>query len=339
MPEFFDPEGIATIRPIDYQAVADAARRWRTEQQIRAAVYDRPGIALVLIDCQNSFCTPGFSLFVSGRSGDGAVQDSRRICEFIYRNLNHLTRIFLSLDTHKAMQIFHPAFLLDANNNHPAPFTLISSAEVAEGKWRIDPVVAQDLGLPSGDANLHRYLLHYTRTLEQTGKFQLMVWPYHVILGGIDHALVPAIHEAVFFHNIARQDQAEFLTKGNRPLTENYSVLAPEVTRDDRGQVIAEPNDRFLERLLEYDHIVIAGQAKSHCVAWTVRDLLERASKHDDTFANRVYLLEDCTSPVVIEGGYDFTDDAETAYKQFAQAGAHLVSSKDPITNWPGIKL
>jgi hypothetical protein len=131
IPDFFDPEKIPDIWPVNYRAVAEEAGRWAEKYQVHPAVYDRPRIALVLIDCQNSFCTPGYSLFVQGRSGDAAVHDSRRICEFIYRNLIHLSRIIVSLDTHKAMQIFHPAFLLDVDGKPPEPFTVISSEEVA----------------------------------------------------------------------------------------------------------------------------------------------------------------------------------------------------------------
>ncbi|NIR44022.1 MAG: isochorismatase, partial [Gemmatimonadetes bacterium] len=57
------------------------------------------------------------------------------------------------------------------------------------------------------------------------------------------------------------------------PLTENYSALNPEVLTGPDGEVIAEKNESFVERLLGYDMLVIAGQAQSHCVAWTVRDL------------------------------------------------------------------
>ena len=60
---------------------------------------------------QNTFCTPGFELFVAGRSGTGALDDSRRLCEFVYRNLGSLTQIVPTLDTHQALQIFHRALL------------------------------------------------------------------------------------------------------------------------------------------------------------------------------------------------------------------------------------
>ncbi|MEW5961855.1 MAG: isochorismatase, partial [Chloroflexota bacterium] len=51
----------------------------------------------------------------------------------------------------------------------------------------------------------------------------------------------------------------------------------------------------------------------------------------------KVYLLEDCTSPVVIPGVVDYTDQAEAAFARFAQAGMHVVRSTDPIASWPGL--
>jgi nicotinamidase-related amidase len=53
----------------------------------------------------------------------------------------------------------------------------------------------------------------------------------------------------------------------------------------------------------------------------------------------KVYLLEDCTSPVVVPGVIDYTDQANEAFQRFADAGMHLVRSTDPIGSWPGIPL
>jgi len=75
--------------------------------------------------------------------------------------------------------------------------------------------------------------------------------------------------------------------------------------------------------------LVIAGQAKSHCVAWTVSDLLEDIAVLDLELAKKVYLLEDCTSPVVVPGVVDHTDAADTAYERFEKAGMHVVKSTD----------
>jgi nicotinamidase-related amidase len=141
------------------------------------------------------------------------------------------------------------------------------------------------------------------------------------------------VEEAVFFHGLARSSQPAFEIKGDNPLTEHYSVLGPEVTHGIRGEEIGKRNVRLLEELLGYDAIVIAGQAKSHCVAWTIDDLLAEAR----VLAERVYLLEDCTSPVVVPGLVDYTEEADAAFARFAAAGVHVVLSTDPLETWPGL--
>ena len=73
----------------------------------------------MLVDCQNSFCIPGFELFVAGRSGRGAVDDNIRLCRFIYENLAVITQIVCTMDTHKAVQIFHCAFWVDGTGCTP----------------------------------------------------------------------------------------------------------------------------------------------------------------------------------------------------------------------------
>jgi nicotinamidase-related amidase len=91
---------------------------------------------------------------------------------------------------------------------------------------------------------------------------------------------------------------------------------------------------KLIQRLLEFDAVIIAGQAKSHCVAWTVADLLTEIKAIDAKLAQKIYLLEDCTSPVVVPGVVDFTDQANQTYGEFAAAGMHIVRSTDPIGTW-----
>jgi nicotinamidase-related amidase len=159
------------------------------------------------------------------------------------------------------------------------------------------------------------------------------------MLGGIGHALVSAVDEALFFHCVARRSQTAFEQKGSNPLTEHYSVVRPEVLHGPDGNRIADPNDDFVNRLLGFDVVIVAGQAKSHCVAWTVHDLLTDIQERDPTLVDKVYLLEDCTSPVVLPGGPDFTDQADEAFRRFANAGMRVVRSSDPVEEWPGIAL
>ncbi len=113
--------------------------------------------------------------------------------------------------------------------------------------------------------------------------------------------------------------------------------MKPEVLEDADGKVIAQKNTGFIQELIEFDAVIIAGQAKSHCVAWTIADLLNEMLISDKKLVEKVYLLEDCTSPVVIPNVVDYTDQADAAFQKFADAGMHVVRSIDPIESWPGI--
>lgn len=304
-----------------------AAQNWARQQGIQPISTQEPQICLLLIDVQNTFCIPGFELFVGGRSGQAAVEDNRRLCEWIYRHLGSVSRIIATLDTHTALQIFHPIFWVNASGEHPTPTTLIQFEAVRDGTWRVNPAVAANLPDTTAEA-LQDHALRYTQQLTKSGKYPLTVWPYHSMLGGIGHAVVSAVEEAIFFHTIARQSPVQFELKGNHPLTENYSVLQPEALGRFAGMA-AEKNTRLIQQLLSFDQIWIAGQAKSHCVACTVADLLQEIQAANPELAQRVYLLEDCTSPVVVPEVVDYTEQAETSFEQFARAGMHRVQSVD----------
>jgi nicotinamidase-related amidase len=146
------------------------------------------------------------------------------------------------------------------------------------------------------------------------------------------------------FHAYVRGIQAEAETKGGHPLTENYSVLGPEVTTYHTGAPMAQKNTRFISTLLASDYVVIAGQAGSHCVASSTDDLLTEINAHDPRLASKVYVLTDCMSAVTVpdgKGGFhaDFTPQMEAAFVKWADAGMHLVRSTDPMASWPGMEI
>lgn len=334
IPEFFQPSKAGEVWRVPYQDRAGQAKSWAQQHGITPAMQDTSRICLLLIDVQNTFCIPSFELFAGGRSGMGAVEDNARLCEFIYRNLGAITQIAPTMDTHTVMQVFHAEFWVDAADNNPPPMTMIHHDDVVEGKWQVNPAVTAYVTSGSYE-DLQKYALHYTKELDEHGKFPLTVWPYHSMLGGIGHALVSSVEEACFFHNLARNSQTRFEVKGSNPLTENYSVLSPEVLEDPGGRPIAKKNKSLIDKLLEFDAVIVAGQAKSHCVAWTVQDLLTEIENRDPTLARKVYLLEDCTSPVVVPGVVDFTDQANETFQRFAEAGMNLVKSTMPLSDWP----
>jgi nicotinamidase-related amidase len=339
IPPHFEPPRVGEVWRVPYARRAQQAEAWAKRHGLRPVSDDEVRVCLILVDCQNTFCSPEFELFVAGRSGMGAVEDNVRLCEFLYRNLGVITQMVPTMDTHTAMQIFHPVFWVNEAGKHPVGGqTIISLEDLEKGIWKVNPGVACSV-VDSEYDYLQRHALHYVRTLTAGGKYPLLIWPYHAILGGVGHALVSAVEEALFFHCLARQSQTRFEQKGGNPLTEHYSALEPEVMLGPDGEQIGRPNPEFFKRLIDFDVVIIAGQAKSHCVAWTIHDLLTGILERDPGLVEKVYLLEDCTSPVVVPGVADFTDQANEAFQRFADAGMHAVRSTDPIQSWPGIQL
>lgn len=317
-PSFYDANKVGDVYLSRDAEVAAEAVAFAKANSIASAIEDKFKVALFTIDGQVGFCAPGASLFVPG-----AVEDTRRTVEFIYRNLDKITETHFSLDTHKAYQIFHPSFWVDNTTGaSPSPFTLISVKDIKAGRY--SPVL------------FPHECLAYCEELERTGKYVLCVWPYHTLLGSIGHALMPALFEAAMFHAIARRKQTNFETKGMHPLTENYSVLSPEVKKV-RGQVVGQFNTKFFKALMGNDRVYIAGQASSHCVKTTIEDLIREIKGVDPKLLDKVYVLEDCMSPVpaVTDGRgnviVDFPAIARQALEDFKAAGVHVVKSTEAI--------
>jgi len=332
IPQFFNVENVGSVWRIPYEERARQARDWARLHKLEPASVDSTKTWLMLIDVQNTFCIPEFELFVGGRSGRGAVDDNARLCEFIYRNLGVITHITATMDTHMTMQVFHAIFFVDNDGNHPAPYTDIHASELRDGTWTFNPALAAEYKIAPEYGQ--QMMIHYAEQLEKKGKYALTIWPYHAMLGGIGHALVSSIEEAIFFHTIARIAQPEIVIKGDTPFTENYSVIGPEVLTGPMGEMLGVHDQRFIQQLQEFDRLIIAGQAKSHCVAWTVSDLLDDINATDPELAKKVYLLEDCSSPVVLPGVVDHTDAANAAYDRFSKAGMNIIQS---IQSIPGL--
>ena len=216
-PDFYDPNRIGALFHPNMAAIAEAA----AGASLPPAAEDAVQRHLLIIDMQIDFCHVNGSLYVPG-----ALEDIRNTIEFIYANAEKISRITCSLDSHLPTQIFAPAWWADAGGNHPAPFTLISAADVESGRWRA-------LQAPEWSAE-------YVRRLEQEARKQLTIWPYHVLIGSIGNAMDPELWSAIFWHSLARKVEPHFLQKGTVPRTEHYSIIQPEVPIP--GEAAAQKN-------------------------------------------------------------------------------------------------
>ena len=344
LPSFYDPRNAERweYRP-DQAALFAAAAEWRRTHGVPPSGADKRTLHLLLIDVQKDFCFPAGSLYVAGRSGTGAIDDNRRIAEFVYRNLQAITSVTTTMDTHFAYQIFFPSFWVGADDQPLQPYREITADDVKAGRARPNPAVASWL-CKGNYAWLLKEVQHYCEELERAGKYRLYLWPPHCILGSDGHVLAGVVHEARMFQAFVRGAQSEVEVKGGHPLTENYSVLRPEVLARHDGQPLGQQNTRFIKTLLDSDAVVIAGQAASHCVKSTIDDLLDVILRQDPDLVRKVYILTDCMSAVTVpdgKGGFvaDFTPQAEAALQRFAAAGMHLVRSTEPLAAWPGLAV
>ncbi len=318
LPDFYESKQVPQLFMERAGLVADAGEAYALKHGVKPSGADKFRIAAFGIDVQVGFCTPGASLFVPG-----AVEDTQRTVEWLYRNLDKVTSLFFSMDTHRMFQIFHPAWWVDAKGKHPAPLTPIFHEEVRSGKWT---AVAHP-----------KESLEYVKRLEASGKYVLTVWPYHTLLGGLSHALVPSMMEAALFHAAARKHQTHFETKGTHAMTENYSVMSPEVT-ELGGQVVGSFNTPFFKMLMEYDRVYVFGQAKSHCVLSTLNDIQEHVMQSDPKLAEKIWILEDAMSPVPapplspLPAHLDFPRIATEALEKWKKAGMKVVKTSDVVT-------
>ncbi len=341
LPGHWDPMNARRVEYAvkDMSGLQRRAEEWRRAHRLAPVGGDKTRIHLLAIDDQVDFGFPEGALYVAGRSGGGAMDAHTRLVEFVYRNLQRITEVTCTMDTHLPYQVFYPSAHLLEDGSHPLPHTMISADEYRRGRYRPNPAMAKQIGVDP--VWLQRQFIHYCEQLEKSGKYQLYLWPYHCMLGSTGHRLAGVIEEMRLFHAFARGAANLPEIKGGNPLSERYSIFREEVTTCWDGRPIpgAQKNVKLIKTLMEADVVVLAGLASSHCVKESIADLLGEIKAQDPALAGKVYILRDCTAAVVVPGGPDFTDEAEKALKTFSDAGMHVVDSTTDMEAWPGIRL
>mmetsp|Transcript_4359 Transcript_4359/g.11979 ORF Transcript_4359/g.11979 Transcript_4359/m.11979 type:complete len:313 (-) Transcript_4359:127-1065(-) len=272
---------------------------------------------LILVDCQNDF-HPGGSLAIPT-----ANDDAQRIAQFIRDHPQGLHRIVATLDTHQKLHIAHPCFWVHVETGeHPPPFTILSAQELKEGKtWKprsnltldenvLDPAVFDDCDSvmtttttiddkvtdkkkkkKNNSIDLEKYCIAYAERLEAKGRFQICIWPEHCLIGTHGHAMVDVIQQACAEWTETTGRSVEWCWKGQHILTEMYSALEADVPTT----VDTRLNRSLLASWQRSDRVWVCGQAMSHCVNYTVRDLVEHWPAGS---VDQVGILTDCASAV-----------------------------------------
>lgn len=245
---------------------------------------------LFIIDMQNDFCNPSGSLYVPG-----AEIDAMRLVGFIRRNINSIDQVILTQDNHQVMDIAHPAFWINSKGEYPAAYTTITLNDVETGKWQ--PVMYMEEAID------------YLRKIAETDEYSHTIWPEHCIWGSEGAAIYPELMEAV--QEWAREGKMfDVISKGMYPLTEHFGAFRANMPVDNVPET--QFNQSLKEKMEGYDKIWIAGEAKSHCVANTIKQLFD----YPELIA-RMIILEDCMSNVT-----GFESLANPIYEKAKNMGA-----------------
>lgn len=245
----------------------------------------------VLIDCQNDFCDA-----VTDKDGNGATlpvtgadADMGRIAKLINRIGHKLEDIHCTMDSHRQIDIAHPAFWMDQNGRMPNPFTFITDKDIEAGMWT------------PRNPQFRTRALAYTKALKATGKYTLCIWPPHCLIGTWGHNIHSEVNKALQAWSLKEFAMVDYVTKGSNPWTEHYGALMAEVPDpSDPGTAL---NTSFLDMLAQADIVVVGGEASSHCVKNTVVQIAENIGAQHVT---KFHLLTDCMSPVGAVPGVDF---------------------------------
>lgn len=258
--------------------------------------------ALLIIDAQNDFHDiPGAALPVPG-----AVKDTERIAALIKKTNPGV--IFSSLDSHHSLDIAHKAWFNKADGTPVDDFTTILADDVKNGKYvaRIDPVRT----------------LKYLEDLEIQGEFKHMIWPDHCLIGTTGHALHPVYFAAIKQWMIDNLKWVNYIYKGSNPFTEHFGIFRANIPIKE--DVTTNVDQRVFTTLNNQDEVWLGGQARTHCVANTLKQLLQISPQ----LAPKLVVLEDCTSNVANLPG-DFYAMVDGIYADAKSKGVRFSKSTD----------
>lgn len=236
-------------------------------------------IRILGIDWQNDFVDPKGSLHVAG-----ADEDAKMFAAMVLRLKGKIKGIHATLDSHQLIHIAHPIWWINSDGEHPAPFTIISADDVENGVWA------------ATRPSLQKRSLEYVISLRDNKRYILCIWPPHCLIGSWGHNIYPEVYNAFMEWENEYFKKVDYRVKGSNPYTEHYSGIQADVPDPSDPHTLLDTRPgSLIDVLANSDIVAITGQALSHCLANTVRDI---ASNFGDENIKKLVLLEDCTSSV-----------------------------------------
>jgi nicotinamidase-related amidase len=254
----------------------------------------------------------------------GAIEDSEKIAALLTEAPP--AEIYVSLDTHTVNHIGHTGFWTPT----PAPFTFfkVEDDKIMGGSF---PTIILGTGgekkeyTPKNRPELLEWAKFYINTLPTTGRGIPLIWPTHCLENEPGHDVLPLLKAALDAAGVP----VEYHIKGQNEASEMYSIFKAELPVEDHkdkvvqdlytgtnktskatskinasgsdkpdGAYLATNFNQGLFASLTKDNapIVVCGEALSHCVNWSTRDLHTMIKEMEKT--NTVVVLFDASSPV-----------------------------------------
>lgn len=277
---------------LEYYSIDNIIKRADNEKKNKALT-DNEKIAFIGIDIQNSFM-PNGELGI-----EEADKDVKRIVNFIWENMDKITKFYVTLDSHRVFHIFMPSWWSDKNGNPPKPFTVITPEDIENKKWT-----------PCYNQNETLECLKFL-------KRPLVVWNYHTIEGTEGESLERNFANILYFHSRYRESEITFIKKGFSKESERYGAFKPEYNPN------FENEDKIVNEIWNYDKIIFAGEARSHCLLESINQFIEGKEENKELM-KKIYILEDCSADII-----GFEEYSKTSYDRLKKLGINIVKSSN----------
>lgn len=286
------------------------------------------------IDIQNDFMNiPGAALPVPGANADAI-----RAAALVDRVGHKLSDVHVSFDTHFPCDYRHPVMWTNERGEHPLPITqggnLITASDMRAGIWT--PKMAKATPPVLGGKTVLQFMIECAEARAAAGIPGMEIWPEHCIRGDKGWLLQHDLNEALKRWERKQCATINPLMKGQNIYTEHYGVMEAEYP------IAADPttglNTTLLNVLTEADILGFGGQARTHCVRTSLRQVVNYFEGLGNEYLRKIWILTDLMSdvPAVKDPNgniiVDFPGMADQEFASWKSKGVNFCTSLEFLT-------